>query len=523
MKESTMNHAHKAIRLAPRKTAFAIVSLRRVPAFTGFLPIVILLAMSCITLPAAGKPRVVVMTDIGGDPDDQQTMVRFLSYANEFDIQGLYATTTGGEINDSIIKDMVNAWGSVRGNLTNHASGWPTKDYLLSVIKAGRPIEGIIWCGIGNGARDPETDKAGGICGPDIHDLIGAGKDSEASNHLIQVIDGSQKPTWILAWGGTRELAQAIWKVKEDRTASQLDTFISRIRLYSISLQDESLPWLISEYPDLFIIRTIWSHRGFYRYDKLDTALLNSHWCNTHIRNAHGALGAMYPGKVKGTSDKNGMKEGDTPAVTYLIPNGLSDPHKPEMGSWGGRFYATLGDNHWFEAGDDNPYSDNRRQCIYWSVSRWHAARQNDFAARMDWQRTGTYEKANHNPVVILNGDATEKIIRQTVTPGTTVHLCADGTTDPDGDELQYHWWEYYEAGSVQDTGADERPTVSISNPHSKNAEFKSPDANSTKAIHIILEVTDTGSPNLTSYRRIVVTVKPEGRGSVRDGSSSGS
>jgi hypothetical protein len=283
------------------------------------------------------------------------------------------------------------------------------------------------------------------------------------------------------------------------------------------------LPWLISEYPDLFIIRTIWSHRGFYRYDKLDTALLNSHWCNTHIRNAHGALGAMYPGKVKGTPDKNGMKEGDTPAVTYLIPNGLSDPHKPEMGSWGGRFYATLGDNHWFEAGDDNPYSDNRRQCNYWSVSRWHAARQNDFAARMDWQRTGTYEKANHNPVVILNGDATEKIIRQTVTPGTTVHLYADGTTDPDGDELQYHWWEYYEAGSVQDTGADERPTVSISNPHSKNAEFKSPDADSTKAIHIILEVTDTGSPNLTSYRRIVVTVKPEGRGSVRDGSSSGS
>jgi hypothetical protein len=141
----------------------------------------------------------------------------------------------------------------------------------------------------------------------------------------------------------------------------------------------------------------------------------------------------------------------------------------------------------------------------------------------MDWQRTGAYEEANHNPVVILNGDATKEVMRQTVTPGTTVHLSADGTADPDGDELQYHWWEYYEAGSVQDTGADERPTVSISNPHSKNAEFKSPDADSTKAIHIILEVTDTGSPNLTSYRRIVVTVKPEGRGSVRDGSSSGS
>jgi hypothetical protein len=269
------------------------------------------------------------------------------------------------------------------------------------------------------------------------------------------------------------------------------------------------MPWLLSEFPDLFIIRTVWSHRGFYRYNKLDTALLNSTWCNTYIRNDHGALGAMYPGNLKGTFDKNGMKEGDTPAVMYLINNGLSDPSEPGMGNWGGRFYPTLGDRHWFEAEDDNPYSDETMLRIYWSVSRYHVARQNDFEARMDWQRYGDYGDANHNPIVILNGDPTKDVLYKTVTSGTTVKLSADGTTDPDGDALQYHWREYHEAGSDHGAEPSNGPMVSISNAFSGIAEFTVPSVSSPKEIHIVLEVTDDGSPNLTSYRRLILTVKP--------------
>ncbi len=52
------------------------------------------------------KPRLIVLTDIGGDPDDQQSMVRLLVHANEFDIEGLIATASGipGELKERVTK-----------------------------------------------------------------------------------------------------------------------------------------------------------------------------------------------------------------------------------------------------------------------------------------------------------------------------------------------------------------------------------------------------------------------------------
>ena len=42
---------------------------------------------------AAERRRVIVLTDFYKDPDDKQSMVRFLTYANEFDVEGLVATS----------------------------------------------------------------------------------------------------------------------------------------------------------------------------------------------------------------------------------------------------------------------------------------------------------------------------------------------------------------------------------------------------------------------------------------------
>ena len=35
------------------------------------------------------KPRLMVLTDIGGDPDDEQSLVRLLMYSNAFEIVGI--------------------------------------------------------------------------------------------------------------------------------------------------------------------------------------------------------------------------------------------------------------------------------------------------------------------------------------------------------------------------------------------------------------------------------------------------
>jgi hypothetical protein len=45
--------------------------------------LVLLVFLSLATF--ATKPRIIVLTDIGGDPDDEESMVCFLLYSNEFE------------------------------------------------------------------------------------------------------------------------------------------------------------------------------------------------------------------------------------------------------------------------------------------------------------------------------------------------------------------------------------------------------------------------------------------------------
>src|SRR6187402_1581188 len=40
---------------------------------------------------ASDRLRLIVETDAGGDPDDEQSMVRFLLYVNEWDVDGIIA------------------------------------------------------------------------------------------------------------------------------------------------------------------------------------------------------------------------------------------------------------------------------------------------------------------------------------------------------------------------------------------------------------------------------------------------
>ncbi len=138
------------------------------------------------------KPRVIVLTDITNEPDDEQSMVRFLVYSNEYDVEGLIATTSvwlRDKVRPEKIRERIEAYGKVRKNLLKHAPGYPPTEHLLNVTRAGLPQFGM--------------------------EGVGPGKSSEGSRHIIEVVDRpDERPVWVSIWGGANCLAQALWDVK---------------------------------------------------------------------------------------------------------------------------------------------------------------------------------------------------------------------------------------------------------------------------------------------------------------------
>ena len=386
------------------------------------------------------RPRLVVLTDIGGDPDDQQSMVRLLTFANEFEIEGLIASASGtpGElkrdvVRPDLIRELVEAYGQVRDNLARHATGYPTAEKLLANVKAGNPRRGV--------------------------EQLGEARDTEASDWLIRVVDRTDaRPVCITIWGGSTDLAQALWRVRHDRPAAELQAFVAKLRVYAIGHQDDTGPWILEQFPDLRYILSLApegrdkresAYRGMYLGG--DESLTSAAWVETHVRTGHGPLGALYPNRTWTAPNPNStLKEGDTPSWLYFFPVGLSDPEQPTWGCWGGRFAEATG-RHCVDGTDavtGMPTERGDASSARATVWRWRSAFQAEFAARMDWCVKPPAE-ANHPPVAVLDGDAGQGVLRRLAKPGETVRLEAVGSSDPDpGDTVAFRWWVYPEAGT---------------------------------------------------------------------------
>lgn len=484
--------------------------------------------------PHVAKPRVLVLTDIANEPDDQMSLVRFLVYANQFEVEGLVATTSTwlrDRVRPDVIETVVNAYAEVRPNLERHAPGFPPAESLRRTIAGGQPGYGMA--------------------------AVGDGKTSPGSKLLLAAASRDDpRPLWISVWGGANTLAQALHDARATLSSAALGALVARMRVYTISDQDDAGAWLRREFPMLHYIAMPSTHDGqeyaaatwtgisgdrFYRNAPgADFETFTDAWLDANVR-AKGPLGKHYPYPCC-------IHEGDTPAFLSLIENGLASASSPTYGGWGGRYVwrRPHGETRplWTQGGDSYPGRDNSRDTVTGAdgqlyttdqatIWRWRRAFQHDFAARMAWTIEPP-ERVNHNPLVVVNGATGTAPVHVDARVGQPVVLDAAGTRDPDGQALRYRWWFYAEAG----TGVPGAPVVRSGPPAAgagaqRNAAAASPpaaqgqrppprvtidgEATSRATVtprvagiaHVILEVTDEGSPSLTSYRRVILSIEP--------------
>lgn len=450
--------------------------------FLSLFPLI--LSSSCKTIePNNEYPKLIITTDIGGDPDDTQSLIRLLIYSNELEIAGIIVSASGtrGElgvdtIQPQLVKQIISAYGEVAKNLQKHDPNYPSEEYLHSIVKCGNPHRGL--------------------------NYIGEGNDTEGSEWIITQVDNSESTVNISIWGGQTDVIQALYKVKKIRSHDEYMQFISKIRIYDINDQDGIFPFIREQFPELFYIlakapegtdKREGAYRGMYLGGDETTTSLG--WLDDNVRIGHGPMGELYPPKTWTAPNPYGaLKEGDTPSWFYFLNNGLQNPDHPDWGGWGGRFLRDF--NQYYTDAEDFAGAEIHARA---SVYRWRNSFQADFASRMDRCLMSPTE-VNHAPFVVVNGDRSRDILFIDVKPGETITLQANGTQDIDNDILSYHWWIYPEAGSVQECPEMwpiDQPVVTLTIPEGIPGS----------EMHLICEVSDDGNPALTGYRRIVIRI----------------
>ena len=440
------------------------------------------------------KPRLVVCTDIAPadvEPDDMESMVRLMAYADCFEIEALI-TSVGWNCDPypvawaQYLQRVIEAYRQDVRNLMKRSeqqyflsmeqeSGsqklgyWPSADYLKSRAMMG--------------------SQRGGI------KVIGEGNDSPGSDLLIRLADeADERPIYVAAWGGANTLAQAIWRVKQTRSAEELKRFVRKFRIYTITDQDmqynmrmnraySSHQWLRQAFEN--DLQFIWDEGTWQEQCELGKRSWQQHASNIQGK---GALGKEYPDYKWGV-------EGDTPSFLYVMPNGLNDPEDPYQAGWAGYHERGLCPDSLTTAWTS--WEEPVRSISIGYKKRFYPDELNDFMARMQWADEG---QGNRNPRIVISSDdnGLSPICIKTKA-GDTIQLDASKSEDPDGDALTFLWWLQPEIGKGK---------VQITSPTTPTTTVKIPSDAQGQTYHLICEVHDNGPHHLVAYRRICLKVE---------------
>ena len=470
------------------------------------------------------RPRTIVTTD--PELDDSNSLVRFLLYAADVETEGLiYASSQfhwrgdgkgtrlsvpnreynrGGtdlcpctswrwKPGERYIDEAVDIYAEVYPNLRVHDPNYPTPDYLRSKIREG------------NVEFDGDTSK-----------------DTPGSNLIKDVLlDERGGPVYLQAWGGQSTIARALIAIKAQyghtpEWPAIRDKVSKKAIIQAFGDQDNTnASYIKPEWPDIEfrqMATATWGYgaRGVVRPEFAQ--YLTAEWTREHVSSV-GPFGAFYrvwrdgkqmvPGdvfdyfgldlpveelKARGyrvwtppQPKGSWISEGDTSTFMNLIDNGLRAHEDPSYGGWGGR-----------NAPDTDATGASPRD---YATARWFELAQRDFAARLKWTVTPTFAGANHAPRVSVTSG-----LNVSAAPGATVRITATAS-DPDKNALTIRWWQYTDAGTYPGT-------VTFSSAESLDTSFVVPaDAAAGQTIHALLQVTDNGSPALTRFQRVIVTV----------------
>ncbi len=476
--------------------------------------------ISCQMQPVRDQPaqqeriRTVILTDM--THDDGNSLIRYLYYSSWFDLEAMIITNQLPDFNHDDTgpwdkgMSILNAYQQELPQLRKHDPDLPGYEELMAVTKQGRGAIPIIWLSntleFSNWIADRHVTSSWDSVF--FHDWIGEGttphgepKDSEGSDFLVQVFEkDDDRPLFVQAWGGTISFVQALHRFRQKHGEEKFRELLPKLHLYGILFQDITLEYFIS----MQKMRDE-TCAGFgtaiptYGKEPVDLGMVkyeNGHFWHYVWSSEPGYQKPVTPEMVNGHGPMSDIYddggEGDTPAFLYLISSmlGLNDHLDPTQGSWGSMFRPmgeSFPDRYYYTC--DVPRSE---------LLRWIPAATNSFMNRLLWSVKEPGE-VNREPVAVLNNDRGTRVMRLAASPGQTLTLDASASHDPDGDEIRFNWFRYHEADTYSGTfepGDAASPVQVITVPEDLGSH----------EIHLVLEVRDTGSHPLVSYRRVVIT-----------------